>query len=101
MAPIKITGHATTRVTPTRMTISRPIDDRLMSVTTMSVTTMDLAALSGNPGADEIGRNPLASGVRVVGACSVGARYGRRSARLSIVTRGFKMTFATDSSFYW
>jgi hypothetical protein len=49
-AAIKITGHATTRVTPTRMTISRPRDSRLMSV-----TTMDLAALSGNPGADEIG----------------------------------------------
>jgi hypothetical protein len=35
------------------MTISRPRDSRLMSV-----TTMDLAVLSGNPGADEIGRNP-------------------------------------------
>jgi hypothetical protein len=53
MAPIKITGHATTRVTPTKITISRPRDSRLMSM-----TTINLAALSGNPVADEIGRNP-------------------------------------------
>jgi len=35
MAPIKITGHATRRVTPTRITISSPIDNRLMSVITI------------------------------------------------------------------
>ena len=32
MAPIKISGHATTRVTPTRMTISKKINTRLVSV---------------------------------------------------------------------
>lgn len=32
MAAIKITGHATTRVTPTSMTISRKINSRLVSV---------------------------------------------------------------------
>ncbi len=46
MAPIKITGHATTKPIPTRMTISRPIDSRLMSV-----TTMDLGRTIGGIGA--------------------------------------------------
>jgi hypothetical protein len=32
MAPMKMIGHATTRVTPTRMTISRKINIRLVSV---------------------------------------------------------------------
>jgi hypothetical protein len=31
MAPIKISGQATTRVIPTRMTISRQINSRLVS----------------------------------------------------------------------
>jgi hypothetical protein len=53
MAPIKITGHATRRVTPTRITISSGIHNRLMNV-----TTIYLAALSGIPARAKIGRNP-------------------------------------------
>jgi hypothetical protein len=53
-AAIKITGHATTRVTPTRMTISRPIDNRLTSV-----IPMDPAALSGESGRGENREKPL------------------------------------------